>query len=120
MTHQNSAIFIAIVLIFAGNSPRPRRSWPISAAPTVCLRVRYHGFSCRIGRVVGEAVDDQQRRGIGQVCCAQAPDRVNVFARLAPARMCCAQTQQSSEGGKAQRCGDENRRSAHEVEQQSE
>jgi hypothetical protein len=33
-------------------------SGPISAAPTVCLRVRYQGSSCRAGSVVGEAVDD--------------------------------------------------------------
>ena len=41
-------------------------------------------------------------------------------ARLGGACMCCAQTKQSSEGGEAQRRRDENRRSSHEIEQQSE
>jgi hypothetical protein len=36
-------------------------NWPISAAPTACVRVRYEGYSCRAGSTAGAAVDDPTR-----------------------------------------------------------
>ena len=37
-------------------------TWPISAAPTSRLRVRYWEFSCRAGSMAGAAVDNPHRR----------------------------------------------------------
>src|SRR5580700_4189516 len=35
--------------------------WHVSAAPTASLRFRYQGSSCRVGSMVGAAVDDPKR-----------------------------------------------------------
>ena len=45
--------------------PAHGRSWPISAALTVLLRVRYRGSFCRAGSIVGKAVHDPQRTQTG-------------------------------------------------------